>query len=92
MITLVNPLSSTEVISKIDFKTPPIGLAYLASMLRENGYKVRIVDNVVEKLSLDELVRKIKDSVVVGITTTTPTFNTALKYAKKINLPSKMFS
>jgi len=84
MITLVNPLSSTEVISKIDFKTPPIGLAYLASMLRENGYKVRIVDNVVEKLSLDELVRKIKDSVVVGITTTTPTFNTALKYAKKI--------
>jgi len=84
MITLVNPLSSTEVISKIDFKTPPIGLAYLASMLRENGYKVRIVDNVVEKLSLDELVKKIKDSVVVGITTTTPTFNTALKYAKKI--------
>ncbi|ADB57721.1 B12-binding domain-containing radical SAM protein [Archaeoglobus profundus] len=84
MITLVNPLSNTETISKIDFKTPPIGLAYLASVLRENSYKVRIVDNVVEKLSLNELVKKIKNSAVVGITTTTPTFNTALKYAKKI--------
>ncbi len=84
MISLVNPLLNTEVISKIDFKTPPIGLAYIASVLRENGFKVRIIDNVVEKLSLDEIVKKVKDSIIVGITTTTPTFNTALRYAKKI--------
>lgn len=84
MITLINPHSATEVISRIDFKTPPIGLAYLASVLRENGFKVRIIDNVVEKLSLDEIVKNVRDSTVIGITTTTPTFNTALKYARKI--------
>ena len=84
MITLINPHSNTEAISKAGFKTPPIGLAYIASILRENGFKVRIIDNVVEKLSLDEIVKKVKDSLIVGITTTTPTFNTALKYAKKI--------
>jgi len=86
MITLINPHSNTEAISKVDFKTPPIGLAYLASVLRENGFKVRIIDNVVEGLNLSEIVKRIKDSVIVGITTTTPTFNTALKYAKKIKL------
>lgn len=84
MITLINPSSSTEAISKVDFKTPPIGLAYLASVLRENGFKVRIIDNVVERLSIDEIVKRVRDSLVVGITTTTPTFNTALKYAKRI--------
>ncbi len=84
MITLINPDSNTEVLSKLDFKTPPIGLAYIASVLRENGFNVRIIDNVVEKLDLNEIIRRIRDSVVVGITTTTPTFNTALKYAKKI--------
>lgn len=84
MITLINPHSNTEVISKVDFKTPPIGLAYIASILRENGFKVRIIDNVVEKLSLDEIVKKVRGSPIVGISTTTPTFNTALKYAKKI--------
>ncbi|MEM2345497.1 MAG: radical SAM protein, partial [Archaeoglobaceae archaeon] len=36
------------------------------------------------KLSFDELVKKIKNSIIVGITSTTPTFVSALNYAKKI--------
>ena len=84
MITLINPSTNAEVISKIDFRTPPVGLAYIASVLRENGFKVRIIDNVVENLNIEDLIRKVKDSSIVGITTTTPTFNTALKYAKMI--------
>ncbi len=84
MIALINPHSNTEVVSRVDFKTPPIGLAYIASVLRENGYRVKIIDNVVERLSLDEIVKRVKDCLIVGISTTTPTFNTALRYAKKI--------
>ncbi len=84
MITLINPNSNTEAISRVDFKTPPIGLAYIASVLRKNGFKVRIIDDVVERLEFNSLIKRIKDSLIVGITTTTPTFNTALKYAKKI--------
>ncbi|WP_457549076.1 hypothetical protein [Archaeoglobus sp.] len=44
MIALLNSHSNAEVVTKVDFKTPPIGLAYIASVLRENGFKVRIIE------------------------------------------------
>ncbi len=84
MITLINPNANVEVVKKLDITTPPVGLGYLASVLRERGFKVRIIDDLVEKLSHHELLKKIKDSIIVGITSTTPTFNAALRYAKKI--------
>ncbi len=83
-ISLVNPDASVEVVKKLGISTPPLGLGYLASVLRENGFKVQIVDDLVEKLSLDELIKRIKNSQIVGITSTTPTFNAALRYAKAI--------
>lgn len=84
MIALINPNASVEVVSRIGIATPPLGIGYLASVLRENGFKVKIIDDLVEKLSFDELIKRIKDAIIVGITSTTPTFNAALKYAKKI--------
>ncbi|MCS7129837.1 MAG: B12-binding domain-containing radical SAM protein [Archaeoglobaceae archaeon] len=45
---------------------------------------MRIIDDLVERLDFEELLRKIKDSILVGITSTTPTFNSALRYAKRI--------
>lgn len=83
MITLINPASNVET-RKIKFLTPPLGLAYLASSLREAGFKVRVIDNMVENLSIEKILNAVKDSFMVGITSTTPTFKTALKYAKKI--------
>ncbi|RLG36210.1 MAG: B12-binding domain-containing radical SAM protein [Candidatus Alkanophagales archaeon] len=84
MITLINPNANVEVARRLDITTPPIGLGYLASVLRERGFKVKIIDDLAEKLSHAELLKRIKDSIIVGITSTTPTFNAALKYAKKI--------
>ncbi|MEM4155356.1 MAG: radical SAM protein [Archaeoglobaceae archaeon] len=84
MITLINPNANVEVVKLLEISTPPIGLGYLASVLRENGFKVRIIDDLVEKLNFEELLRKIKNSMIVGITSTTPTFNSALSYARKI--------
>ena len=84
MITLVNPNANVEVVKRLDISTPPLGLGYLASVLRERGFKVRIIDDMVEKLSLDELMGRIRDAVVVGITSTTPTFSAALRYARTI--------
>ena len=52
---------------------PPLGLCYLAAVLEENGYEVRIVDGVAQRISLSEL----KDEItgysphVVGVTSTT---------------------
>lgn len=84
MITLLNPNANVEVVKFLQISTPPLGLGYLASNLRENGFKVRIIDDLVEKLSFDELLKRLKGSKIVGITSTTATFNSALAYAKKI--------
>jgi radical SAM superfamily enzyme YgiQ (UPF0313 family) len=84
MIYLINPDANVEVVRRLDISTPPLGLGYLASVLRNNGFKVKIIDNMIEKFKLPDIINKIKDSAVVGITSTTPTFNSALKYAKAI--------
>ncbi|MCS7121494.1 MAG: B12-binding domain-containing radical SAM protein [Archaeoglobaceae archaeon] len=84
MIALINPRASVEVVERLDISTPPLGLCYLASCLREAGFKVKIIDDLVEKLNFEELIKKIKNAIMVGITSTTPTFNSALNYAKKI--------
>ncbi|RLI78254.1 B12-binding domain-containing radical SAM protein [Archaeoglobales archaeon] len=84
MISLINPNATVEVAKKLGIITPPLGLGYLASVLRANGFKVQIVDNLVERLSFDGLIKRIKNSQIVGITSTTPTFNSALRYAKVI--------
>ncbi|MEM2120668.1 MAG: radical SAM protein [Archaeoglobaceae archaeon] len=84
MITLINPNAGVEVVKKLEISTPPLGLGYLASVLREAGFKVRIIDDLVENLNIGDLLKKVKDSVIVGITSTTPTFKSALSYAKRI--------
>ncbi|MBO8183688.1 MAG: radical SAM protein [Archaeoglobus sp.] len=81
MITLINPNANVEVVKRLDISTPPLGLGYLAAMLRERGFKVKIIDDLVERLSFSDLLSKIKDALIVGITSTTPTFNAALRYA-----------
>ncbi|MHA1617242.1 MAG: B12-binding domain-containing radical SAM protein [Candidatus Njordarchaeales archaeon] len=73
-ILLINP-PTIHALKKIAGVTgPPLGLAYLAAVARENGFTVKIIDAVAENLSLKELSREIKffDPDVVGVTATTP--------------------
>ncbi len=84
MITLINPNASVEVVRRLGIATPPLGLGYLAAILRKNGFRVQIIDDLVEKLSFEKILKKIKDSQIVGITSTTATFNAALRYARLI--------
>ena len=84
MISLINPNASVEVVRRLGIATPPLGLGYLAAVLRKSGFKVQIIDDLVEKLSLEGIIKRIKESQIVGITSTTATFNAALKYAKYI--------
>jgi len=83
-IVLVNPNSNVEVMKRLDITTPPLGLGYLASVLRKEGFKVKIIDDAVEKFGLNKFLNKVKNAFIIGITSTTPTFNAALKYAQKI--------
>jgi len=64
---------------------PPLGLMYIASMLKqERRDEVEILDNYVENLSVQALgeVIKGKQPDLVGISTMTPTFMSALAAAK----------
>ncbi|MCD6442464.1 MAG: B12-binding domain-containing radical SAM protein [Thermotogae bacterium] len=58
---------------------PPLGLFYISSYLRSNGYDVKLIDMNVEDVNLAELM---KDADVVGISSDTVRFPEAVKIAK----------
>jgi len=62
----------------------PLGLAYIASYLRENRISVSILDAEAENLSLTEIKQKIEQIKpdLVGITSMTPNIHEDLKVAK----------
>ncbi|MDK2781284.1 MAG: anaerobic magnesium-protoporphyrin monomethyl ester cyclase [Archaeoglobi archaeon] len=84
MIVLLNPDSKVEVVHRLGISTPPLGIGYIASFLRENGFPVRIIDNMVEKLTLEEILERTEGSSIVGISVTTPAFKKALYYAREL--------
>ena len=56
-------------------KFPPISLLYVATVLKENGHRVELLDAAGEKQSILEIKKKIGDYQVVIISTSTMTFN-----------------
>ncbi len=77
---------SPEVLKTPEFSAPPLGICYLASVLRTNGVNVRIVDMHQEAKSPEDIIQVCKSyrPQVVGITATTPTFPLAVKISKYI--------
>src|SRR3989344_2280410 len=73
--------------------SPPMGLAYLASYLRNNKVEVKILDACALDLDSDKILEEIKkfDPDYVGITASTNTINLAYKIANSIsNLKCKV--
>jgi len=64
----------------------PLGLAYIASVLEKAGYRVRVLDMEVEKVTKSEFADVIKRTKpeVVGVTCTTPTYLTAIEICEAI--------
>lgn len=63
---------------------PSLGLAYVASYAEKLGHKVRILDCTAERISLDMVEDKLKQYSYpdfIGLTSTTPLINNALKIA-----------
>lgn len=67
--------------------SPPMGLAYLASYLRENKIDVKILDACALNLDNNQIVEEIKNynPNFVGITAATNTINLAYKIANSIS-------
>jgi len=65
---------------------PPLGLAYIAAVLRTHDHSVRIVDMNVEMKNLEELEKicEKEQPDIVGISSTTITYNTCINILKRI--------
>ena len=88
-ICLITPPYNSAVKSVTGFSSPPLGLAYLASVLREE-HEVKIVDSNILEYTMDDVRRELKkfNPDVVGITSVTPSIPQAYevaRIAKEIN-------
>jgi|GEM_PF-16444 len=84
-ILLVSPAGS-NFYAKMGATIPPLGLAYIAAVLRENGHYVKLLDLGVEEKIPSKDYFKFFD--VVGISADTPSYPEALsiaKYAKSVD-------
>lgn len=75
---LINPPQNTR------YPQPPLGLASIAAVLEQKGHQVEILDANALHLSGHEIVQRVKDADVIGITAMTPAVNSAIKIAKEI--------
>ncbi len=86
-IILVNPCyqRSVQAIAQISIG-PPLGLAYLAAVLEKEGYPVDIIDANAERLSNEEVIRRVLEfkAEVVGLTAVTPTLHLCCALAGEI--------
>ncbi len=80
-ILLINP-PAQGVYDTVDIKLPPLGLAYIAAVLRENSHFVKIIDLNVQ----DELWETVKERKwdIVGLSGDTSRYQISLKIAEQI--------
>ena len=84
-ILLLSPPTISAIKAVIGATGPPLGLAYLASMVREE-HEVRIVDSLAEDYTYEDVERIVKsyDPDVVGITSTTSMIPDAYAVAEMV--------
>jgi len=75
---LINPPQDTR------YPQPPLGLASIAAVLEQAGHQVEILDANALQLSGHEIVNRVKDADVTGITAMTPAVNAAITIAREI--------
>jgi len=84
-IFLINPPAPhIETLSVIGIKVPPLGLASLATVLKQNGHEVKIIDAPAMELytpQIKEILSK-EQPEMIGVTATTPTVYNALEIAE----------
>jgi len=88
-ILLIQPPLSTKELFVRGSKSsasvlPPLGLAYIASTLREHEHECRIIDGIVESFSLDALAEIANQYDLVGITVATSYAMRAIELVQKL--------
>jgi len=91
-VLLVNPPPSSQYVSRESTPIlPPLGLAYIAAVLRRAGIDVQILDMNALNLSLGDLLNNIRrfSPSIVGFTAVTPAINLVKNFANAIKEESK---
>lgn len=89
VVLIKPPLSLAELyrgLAGAGSELPPLGLATLAAVARENGHDVAIIDAEALKLPIEKIKKQIIDvrPDVIGITAVTPEIATAAKIAENL--------
>jgi anaerobic magnesium-protoporphyrin IX monomethyl ester cyclase len=84
-VVLIRPQSLTSAYSGI---YPPLSLLAIASPLEEKGYKVKIIDAVVEKDYYEIIEKETKDALIVGLTAMTSEIKNGIEILKFIKKKS----
>lgn len=85
-VLLINPYDENAVKNGLGFLTPPLNLMYLAASLEKNNNSVEILDDDLLQTGFFDVTDHAKklDPEIIGITATTSTINTSLKYLEEI--------
>lgn len=86
-ILLINP-PAVSIYYMLRLKTPPLGLAYVAAVLKQAGHQVKIIDLNVE--SADYQTLPYSDFDLVGISVDTTRYPVALKIAEAVKRQKRM--
>ncbi len=94
-IMMISPPTDSVIKSVVGTTGPPLGLAYLSSIARENGHDVRILDALVMDYTFKDVENEIKNYSpdLVGITATTsmiPDSYEVARIAKNISKDTKV--
>jgi anaerobic magnesium-protoporphyrin IX monomethyl ester cyclase len=86
-VLLINPPNYSSLTARVGWQFPPLGLLYIASILRQAGILPTIID-----LSIQDGTDAIDFSPyqAIGISSDTPRFNSAMKLAQQAHAAGKM--
>ncbi len=88
MNTLLISPSGSDIYAKLNSQLPPLGLGYIAAVIRENGHDVKIIDMGLKGKTLSNDLVNWAD--VVGISADTTRYPEALKIACEIKKQNKL--
>lgn len=82
---------SSKAINNPEYSSPPLGVAYIAAVLKENRFKVAIYDMHIKALQPEDIIKQYRNTKpkIIAISATTPTFPNALRIAKLLKAWNK---
>jgi len=86
-VLLINPNYQKEISSLSQISIgPPLGLAYIAAMLRKDNIKVKIIDSNAENINIKSILSRIKNGTpdLIGLTSVTPTIELCDRLSSEI--------